>query len=151
MTPAQGWHVKLTRTKNRRYCISELWGVRTQHPGGGRAGGTAGVQLSGQRGEQGPQRQCPSDTGTCPLLCWFSLLGMPEAGLHRTCKTSVEKQMRGKWSKPTNISTGTLAGGLQPLSPPIPLRCICLQPPQGLGCSRWMETEAGAVQSAGRA
>lgn len=85
------------------------------------------------------------------LLCWLSLLGMPQAGLHGTCKTSVEKQMRGKWSKPTNISTGTLAGGLQPLSPPISLRCIRLQPSQGLGCSRWMETGAGAVQSAGRA
>lgn len=146
---------KKKEEKNRKYHISELCRARNAPPmrqGDLRYHGR--VQIGGCGGVQDPQQQdqpaAERTKGYSQPLCWLSLLGMPEEGPHWAYKTSVEKQMKGKWSKPANISIVSSAGGLQPLPPFIPLRCIHFHPLRDLGCSKGMATESGVVQSAGR-
>lgn len=158
MTLAQGQHMKLARKKKKRTGNTtslSCAGQETHHlwrQGDLRYHGR--VQIGGCGGVQDPQQQdqpaAERTKGYSQPLCWLSLLGMPEEGPHWAYKTSVEKQMKGKWSKPANISIVSSAGGLQPLPPFIPLRCIHFHPLRDLGCSKGMATESGVVQSAGR-
>lgn len=137
-SPAHEASKKKKEEKKRKYCISERCRARNAAPMVG--WGWSSRYQSAADGTQGQSQP----------LCRLSLLGMPKEEPHGACKTSVEMQMKGERSKRTNTSTSSWAGGRQPLPPPIPLCRTCCHPSRGLGCSKRMGTESGAVQSAGR-
>lgn len=103
--------------KSRKCGISELCRAGTPALGPGHpryCGGPGGC-----RGEWGSTAAAAGRSQVrANLSIGFLCLGCQREN-PRDCKTFVEKQLKGKWSKPTN-STGSSAGGLRPLSPTIP-------------------------------